>query len=244
MYSQKDDGGSRPYRWASTPLDPLREPPNGKRPRRDGDQPRRKRYLAVLVVIGLLIATNWIYKQTKANAPGGVALHPPATTLPINNQSTRQIPSTAMPAATSAAPTAPPTTIRPGGVATDQGRALGESATVNGIEGSAQSATRSTDGALLVNVVETNTSNTAKQFGIFDWQLQFPDGHIEDMGFSLDGNRLPNGTLVPGGHASGSVPFQLNGAKGAFFIIFGGGINSLLSGSASPPLAIWPIHIN
>jgi hypothetical protein len=237
------DLGNRPYRWADTPLDPLAGPSPG--------QPRQKRggggqrLAGMLILVGIIALVVWSFARPD-DEPTVVAFGEPSTTQPPSSA-----PPTTMgepPAAATEEPVEPAAgpAGRPGGGPGDQLRPIGAPAEIDGLAATVLDATfvdsldRFQHGSyLLVQVNVRNQSEASQRYGVFDWQLQFPDGHVEMPTLNMRPDALSFGSLVRGGEVTGTVAFEVGPTTGGFFVLFGDAMP--LPGSRSSGYGVWPV---
>lgn len=114
---------------------------------------------------------------------------------------------------------------RPDAQPEDQERAIGQSATINGLEGTvtsgafrAQISEFETDGYLVIEVSLRNTHSEARPYNTFNWRIQTPSGQVLDPYFG--GDQLGSGDLVQDGTTSGQVTFEVGDQKGDFYVVW------------------------
>lgn len=134
--------------------------------------------------------------------------------------------------------TAPASTAKPGEASLypnrpdkkkgDKERVVGQSADLSGYTVTLTSAAFQQEislfekeGYLITQVSITNRDKSAQSYNFFHWKLITPQGTIIDPCFCVGtAERLSSGDLVTGGRVEGAIPFEVKGAKGAFYLIF------------------------
>jgi hypothetical protein len=109
----------------------------------------------------------------------------------------------------------------------DQERAIGQSATIDGVAATTTSASFrqslsdfEQDGYIVVNVTLRNGGTKAAPYNPFDWRIQSPSGQVLDpTGTGMEG-QLESGDLVQGGTVSGAIAFKIGATKGQFYILW------------------------
>lgn len=128
-----------------------------------------------------------------------------------------------------------------GTVPVDIERAVGDSASLGGFEGTVTAVewrdrlTAFEDGGfLVVDVAVSNTSDETRPYHFFDWRLQTPGGALLDPTLtSLD--QLRSGDLAPGEGVEGTVVFELPDPAGDFRIVY-------QPVSVEPTRALWNVN--
>ncbi len=119
---------------------------------------------------------------------------------------------------------------RPDAQREDQERNTGESAAIDGLEGTVKTASFQQSlsdfedaGYLVADVAYANHSGGTKPYNILDWKLQRPNGTVENTwqsGSAFAGEQIGSGDLVSGGNLDGKVIFKVGDQKGDFYVIW------------------------
>ena len=65
---------------------------------------------------------------------------------------------------------------------------------------------------LTASVTISNAERERLSYSLLDWELQFPDGHVEKAGASLASDALSlTGAVISGGKVTGTVTFDVTG---------------------------------
>jgi hypothetical protein len=181
-----------------------------------------------MIIVGVLALAAWAIRQP---ADQSMVTAPASSTI-----TTASLVPLPVPSGTPASPPPPPPAPaeepgRPGGAVTDQLRPLGSAAEIDGRSATVLAAefvdsTRpfQRGPSLLLLVKIANVSSANQNYGLFDWQLQFPDGHVEMVGFNMRDDRLGVGSLVRGGEVTGTIVFDVGTVTGDFYLLFGEGL--------------------
>jgi hypothetical protein len=95
--------------------------------------------------------------------------------------------------------------------------------TLGGVEVTAKNFRRVSDGVggkeICTDVSLVNKSDESKDFNVFDYKLQTPDGEVKSFELTLQ-STLSSGVIISGGKKAGRVCFTDVPAKGQFVFIY------------------------
>jgi len=186
---------------------------------------KKKRFIIPLVILVIIVLAQ--LGGGGDDAPTAVETNSPAEASPATEQSAPESESAESEPAPAETPTAeapaewvPPF---PGAQESDLVGAPGDSIDMDGVVVTVSELTYKEDVLgeyLIASVTVQNNTDDTISYNAFEFELQNPGGSVESTTFGGTDNYLGSGDIVPGGSASGELPWEAkNGDESGKFIV-------------------------